>query len=246
MINIFPKKCVALLGGAILLLVCVHDSTGLSEVALDIRESDYTVFARGLRVGDLKTVCTVVPYNEKHVLKFEATTHVNVNFLFYLHRFDKREEALIGDRGAIRYQLVSRDRGKVCEVEGRLDHGRFLLSISENGVKRNIAVERDKYDCTSMECPEIAMKREGEEMKLRLLDLESQKVVIRSYRWVKSEDMTVDGRKISCRVVDFEDENKKCRRWIRPDILGAIIVRQDGRGKEGTYSLRMEHLKDGV
>ncbi len=246
MIYIIPKKCAALLGGMLLLLVCGRDSSGLSEVAPDVRESDYTVFARGLRVGDLKTVCEFVPHNEKHVLKFESRTRVNVNLPFYSYRLDKREEALIGDKGAIRYQLVSRDGEKVREVKGRLEHGLFVLSIGENGVKRNMAVERDNYDCTSMECPETTMKHEGEEMKLRLLDLENQKVVIRSYRWVKSEDVTVDGRKISCRVVDFEDENKKCRRWIRPDILGAIIVRQDGRGREGTYSLRMEHLKEAV
>ncbi|MCM2359954.1 MAG: hypothetical protein NDI77_17515 [Geobacteraceae bacterium] len=47
-------------------------------------------------------------------------------------------------------------------------------------------------------------------------------------------------------MVDFEDPNKKCRRWIRPDELGAIVVRQDGKGKEGSYSLRMTQLRAGA
>ena len=58
--------------------------------------------------------------------------------------------------------------------------------------------------------------------------------------------MTVDDRQIRCRVVDFVDENKKCRRWIRPDAVGAIIVRQDGMGKNGSYSLRIAHMRNGA
>ncbi|MCM2359955.1 MAG: hypothetical protein NDI77_17520 [Geobacteraceae bacterium] len=45
-----------------------------------------------------------------------------------------------------------------------------------------------------MECPEIAMKCEGDEMTLRLLDLETLSVVTRKYRWVKSEEIAVDGQ----------------------------------------------------
>lgn len=80
-------------------------------------------------------------------------------------------------------------------------------------------------------------------MTLRLLDLETLSVVTRRYRWVRSEDVTVDGKQIRCRVVDFEDPNKKCRRWIRPDAPGAVIARQGGKGKDGSYSLRMAQMR---
>jgi hypothetical protein len=96
-----------------------------------------------------------------------------------------------------------------------------------------------------MECPEITMKKEGDEMTLRLLDLETLQVVTRSYRWVKSLDVPVDGRNVRFRVIDFRDRNKQCRRWIRPDAVGAIIARQDGSGRDGSYSLRLTHLKNG-
>jgi len=107
-------------------------------------------------------------------------------------------------------------------------------------------VNRDDYDYTTMECPETRLQREGEERVLRLLDLETLSVVTRRYRWVKSEDVTVDGKRLHCRVIDFEDPNKKCRRWVSTGEPGVIITRQDGKGKSGSYSLRMTHLKDGA
>ena len=81
---------------------------------------------------------------------------------------------------------------------------------------------------------------------MRLLDLETLSVVTRRYTWVRSEDVTVDGKRIRCRVIDFEDPNKKCRRWISAGEPGVIITRQDGKGKSGSYSLRMTHLKGGA
>jgi hypothetical protein len=71
-------------------------------------------------------------------------------------------------------------------------------------------------------------------------------VVTRHYRWVKSEDVAVDGRRVRCRVIDFEDPNKKCRRWIAPDEAGALVVRQDGSGKDGSYSIRLTKFKAGA
>lgn len=77
------------------------------------------------------------------------------------------------------------------------------------------------------------------EMTLRLLDLENLKVVTRKYRWVKRETVKVGGRSIPCTVVDFEDEVKKCRRWVKENDRRILIVRQDGAGGVGSYSLRI-------
>jgi hypothetical protein len=43
--------------------------------------------------------------------------------------------------------------------------------------------------------------------------------------------------------VDFEDVNKKARRWFAEDELGVFIARQDGRDKAGTYSMRAVEQK---
>src|SRR6266567_4056777 len=242
----FRKSCAVLLGAVLLTLLLGVRSNGLTATSAETRESSYTVHAKGLKVGELRSVCSLVPRNEKKALKYEATTRIHADFLVYSYKLDTQEEALVGEEGTVRYRRTTRENGNVCQVEGRLDHGRFLLDISENGARRTMNVGREQYDCTTMECPEVTLQREGEEKALRLLDLEKLAVVTRRYRWVKSEDVVVDGKRINCRVIDFEDPNKKCRRWIRPDELGAIIARQDGKGKGGSYSLRMAHLKNGA
>ena len=223
--------------------MCAWSSIGSTAISAAMKESSYTVFSRGVRVGELKTVCSLIPYNEKKALKFESTTRVNANFLIYSYKLDTDESALVSDEGTVRYQRTTREKDNICQVEGRLEQGKFVLDIRENSVKRTLAVNRERYDYTTIECPEITMKHEGDEMKLRLLDLETLMVVTRSYRWVKSEDVTVNGQQIHCRVIDFEDPNKKGRRWIRPDEVGAVILRQDGTGKSGSYSLRIAQLK---
>jgi hypothetical protein len=217
----------------------------LAAVA-DLLESSYTIHSRGMKVGSLRTVCSFVPRNDKRVLKFESTTRIDADFLVYAYRLQSREEAIVADEGTVYYQRSTKDNGNQTQVEGKLERGRFMIEIKENGKQRTMAVNRESYDFTTMECPEVRIKHEGDEMTVRLLDLETLSVVNRRYRWVKSEDVEVDGRRIRCRVVDFEDPNKKCRRWIKPDELGAVIARQDGKGKAGSYSLRIDHLKSGV
>jgi len=208
-------------------------------------QSRYAIYSHGMRVGELTAIRALVPWDNAQALQFKARTRVDADFLVYCYNLDNEEEAFIGERGTVRYSRKTRENGKELRVDGRLDGDRFLLRISGNGSVRSMVVERSRYDHTTMECPEIAMKREGEELTLRLLDLETLMVVNRRYRWEKSEDVTVDGRKIRCRVVTFEDCNKKCRRWIAPDGSGALIVRQDGTGKDGSYSLRLTKLMNG-
>lgn len=237
------KSCLVAVGAGLMALICAWSSTGSTATTTAMNESNYNVFSRGIRVGELKTVCSLIPYNGKKALKFESSTRVNANFLVYSYKLDTDESALVSDGGTVRYQRTSKDKHSVSQVEGKLEQGKFLLDIRENGVKRTLSVNRDRYDYTTIECPEITMKHEGDEMKLRLLDLETLMVVTRSYRWVKNEDVTVNGQQIHCRVVDFEDQNKKGRRWIRPDEVGVVIMRQDGSGKNGSYSVRMAHLK---
>lgn len=241
----FRKHPVILPVAALVFFVCAWVTVGLTASLPEAREASYTVYAKGIPVGELKTVCTLIPYRKQTALKFESSTRINANFLVYCYRLENHEEAIVGPDGTERYRRSTREKDSVSQVEGRLDHGRFLLDVAENGAKRSMAVNREEYDYTTMECPEITLKREGEEKALRLLDLETLSVVTRRYKWAKSEDVTVDGKRLHCRVIDFEDPHKKCRRWVSVGEPGVIITRQDGTGKSGSYSLRMTHLRGG-
>lgn len=242
----FPKTGTLYLAAAgCLLLATVAGSAGLPENTGVTQDTDYTIHAKGLRVGELRMRYTLLPGKDRKVLQFAATTRISANFLVYSYSLDSHEEALVGEEGTIRYTRTTKEENKPSKVEGHLDNGRFILDIRENGSRRLIKVNREDYDYTTMECPEIYLQHVGEEKTLRLLDLETLSVVKRTYRWVRSEDMMVDGRKVRCRVVEFEDPNKRCRRWIGFGDVGVIIVRQDGTGKNGSYSLRIAHLKCG-
>ena len=72
-----------------------------------------------------------------------------------------------------------------------------------------------------MDCPELRIKKEGESLMVRLLDLETCEVVMRSYRWVKTERLTVNGVTDFFRVVEFRDRNKSGTRWILPSQWGS-------------------------
>lgn len=228
--------------GAVLLFCLVFAAAAAGGADSESRESLYSIFSKGFRVGELKTVCTPVLNGGKKVVKFSSTTKVNANFVLFSYALDTREEALVGNDGAFRYRRTSREKESRAEVEGRLENGQFHFDVNENGARRRIAIDRHSYDHTTMECPETAMKAPGERMSLRLLDLERLEVVVRNYRYVKDETVTVNGARIACKVIDFDDPYKKGRRWIRGDDLGVVIARQDGSGHGGSYSLRMTRL----
>lgn len=203
------------------------------------KESRYKIYSRGIRVGELVSSISHLPGSGEKVLKFVSTCSINANFVVYSYAMENREEALVGENGTFSYLRTERENESRRRVEGKLVNGKFYLQVQENGASRTVVIDRNQYDSTTMECPEVAMKKEGDHLELRLLDLETLSVVTRKYTWVRSEDVTLGGKTFRCRVIDFEDANKKCRRWVKPDGPGVIITRQDGRGKNGSYSLRM-------
>lgn len=205
----------------------------------DARESRYAVYSKGFKVGDFTTHTTLLSDHPKKTIRFDSSTRIHANLLVYSYSLESREESVIGEEGAVRYRATSRENGKSTTTEGHLDQGVFRFTTTVDGVSRSFSIPRDSYDFTTMECPEAVMRPGEREKTLRVLDFEHLAVVRRTYRFVRSEELTVEGRTISCKVIDMEDPNKKCRRWIREDPLGVLIARQDGRGKEGSYSVRL-------
>lgn len=216
-----------------------------SSVSLsDSRESVYEVFSHGLKVGEVKTVCAPLSGERNKTYRFESSTRINAHFLFYSYSLDKKEEAKVGKGGTLHYRRTSLENGKTVHVAGRFEGGAFRFTIDENSSKRDLIVPRENYDYTTMDCPEIALGPGEKERTLRILDLENLVVVKRKYRWVRNEDVDVNGRQIHCKVVDFEDPVRKGRRWVDLDDLGILVARQDGKGKGISYSSKLTSLAD--
>ena len=207
--------------------------------------SHYRISSRGFGVGEMKTVISPTQHAGGRAVKFESDLAINANLLFFKVISKSREDAVIGEHGTLSYQRKGQDNGRSSAVDAALEGGVFRFRMNDNGVARSVAVPRSSYDFTTMDCPETTMKREGDTMEVRLLDMEHARVVTRKFHWVKSEELEVGGKRLHCRVVDFSDPDNSCRRWVSCGERGVIIVRQDGKGKHGPYSLRMVSVADG-
>ena len=206
------------------------------------REAYYSIHAKGMHVGDLQIV--TAPFNREgeRVFRFHSTTRIDAAFLFFGVKSQRAEEAVIGESGTLRYQRSGTENGRKTSVSGEYDGDAFTLRITEGDSRRAEVFKRGSYDFTTMDCPEMTLKQEGEQVTVRLLDLEDCRVVTRRYHWVKSEDLRIGERTVRCRVIDFEDQANRCRRWVMRDELGILIVRQEGRGTSGGYTLKIASL----
>ena len=209
----------------------------------DSRESRFTVYSHGFRVGEAVSHCSMTGNGDNATVLFSNTTKVNASFLVKSYLLDNHEDAVVGKIGTLRYSRTMRENGRQRVVEGALENSSFRIKVTEQASVRRLAIPRESYDYTTMECPEIHMKREGEKMAVRLLDFEMLEVVVRHYNWVRTEELRIGGKTYSFRVVDFEDKNKKGRRWIRVDDVGVMIARQEGSGRSGSYSARLVEYK---
>lgn len=228
-----------ILVGILFVAVFCRAAAASPSKANEVRESRYEVFSHGMKVGQVKTMCGPVVLESKKAYRFESSTSIDVHFLFFSYRLEKKEEAMIGKEGTYNYRRTMQENNKAILVSGKMETGAFRFTINEDGSKRTLVIPRDTYDFTTLDCPEVTMGPGEKEKVLRILDLENLVIVSRKYNWVKDEDVAIDGRKVHCKVIDFEDLNKKGRRWVESDDLGVLVLRQDGRGKGVTYSSRL-------
>lgn len=206
------------------------------------RESLYEVFSHGFKIGEVKTLCAPLSREQRKSYRFESTTHIEADMLFFSYSLDKREEALIGQEGTFDYHRTTRENGRIVKVAGKMDDRAFRFTIDEDGTRRVLVIPRGKYDFTTLDCPEVRMGPDETEKNLRILDLENLTIVNRKYRWVRDEVVAVAGRNIRCKVIDFHDSNKNGRRWIEEDPLGVLVARQDGEGSGVSYTSRLTSL----
>jgi hypothetical protein len=199
----------------------------------------YKIESRGLGIGELKTTTSTAQYKGNRALRFQSELAVDAKLLFFKKIIRSREEVVVGEQGTLSYRKSSEENGKSYCVEGTLEGGSFHFTVQENGSLRKVTVARGSYDYTTMDCFETSLKREGEWVEVRLLDLEHAVVLTRRYRFLKSEEIEAGGRSIRCKLVEFSDSNSSCRRWVSKDERGVIIARQEGSGKGGRYSLRL-------
>jgi hypothetical protein len=210
------------------------------------REATYQINSRGFRVGEMKTTSQPLVRDGRRLILFRSTTAIDAKFLFFSKQSISHDEAIVGENGPIEYRHDRREKGVTREVEARFTETQVKLEIREEGRPRTVVIPRDRYDFTTMDCAEMSLAKEGDRKEIRLLNLENGRIVTRKYVWRKSEEISVSGKKILCRVIDFEDHDNQCRRWVTRDEKGILIARQEGKGDAGSYLLKIATLVESL
>jgi hypothetical protein len=221
-----------------LVVMFLHTSSVTASPVIP-EESRLAVYTHGFKVGEIISRYTRQDEGGHVVVSFTSHTRINADFLVTTYSLEGDEEARIGPEGTLSYRKAWQENGARHLVDGRLEGGTFhCVSTGPNSEVRAITVPRERYDFTTMDCPELRLKREGESLTVRLLDLETCEVVTRHYHWVRTERLTFNGVADLFRVIDFQDRNKSGTRWILPATVGVKIARQDGTSRKGAYSAR--------
>ena len=220
-----------------LIISCLFISPFLSHSSTPERASDYDIWWRGFRIGGGE-ITTHAAGEEK--VAFRSIIHVSAGFPGFRHTLDTVENAVAGPEGTLSYSRTATENGKKTASEGQFKNGVFHLDVTSDGKHTTHSFPHRDYDATTMDCPEKTMGPEKKEMTLRMLDLETAAIVTRKYRWIGNERMTVAQKQLIASVVDYQDEGKKGRRWLRANEPVVQVLRQDGNGEDGSYSLRIK------
>jgi hypothetical protein len=179
---------------------------------------------------------------EGRFVRVRVEQNIKVSLLWLKVQRESTEEALLGPDGVVEFRRRARVDGREIEVDAALRDGRFQFAIREDGRARAWEVPRAGYDITSMDGFELQVAA-GTSVTKRVLSLGELEVTDRTFRGQPAETLQVEGRPVTCRVVDLQDARKQSRRWVREDGWGMAILRQDGRDASGAYSMRLRTAK---
>lgn len=220
-----------------LIISCLFIFPFLSHSSTPERASDYDIWWRGFRIGEGKLTTHAAGEGK---VAFRSIIHVYAGIPGFRHTLDTVENAVAGPEGTLSYSRTATENGKKTASEGQFKNGVFQLYVISDGKHTTHSFPHRDYDATTMDCPEKTMGPEKKEMTLRMLDLETAAIVTRKYRWIGNERMTVARKQLIASVVDYQDEGKKGRRWLRANEPVVQVLRQDGKGEDGSYSLRIK------
>ncbi len=219
--------------------VSLMSGTPLAISSMAGEEIRYVVTTRGFQIGNVIVAQKAFPNQGEQEINFENRTDISASFLWMRHHQSLTERATLKNSNLVRYSRQGKNNDEAVSVDGWLSPGTFNVVVTENGKQRKLLIPRRDYDRTTMECPEAFMDfGAGGKATLRILDMEHLVIVRRNYQLVREDVYRLGEREYHCRVVDFSDIYKSCRRWIGMVDDTIIMFRQDGKSKEGSYSVR--------
>jgi len=203
----------------------------------------YDLASKGMTLTHVEAVRSKVMRDGQECTELRLTTETKFDLLVFKYALKSQEILVTTPTGLVAYSLDSVEDGKRKTIFGQWRQGVFHFDVTEDGQSRTWEAAPAAFDFATDDGPAQRLEPADGAKTFRVLDPEDLAVVARTFRAVAAEPLTVGDRKVTCRVVEIEDDNMKIRRWFTTDELGLVVLREDGCEKRGTYSMRATHME---
>ncbi|MCG8549686.1 MAG: hypothetical protein MI799_04705 [Desulfobacterales bacterium] len=119
-----------------------------------------------------------------------------------------------------------------------------LLSDSDDE-QGDVSVPLDRFDTTCSTLPDCLAKLPPKKQKtIRILDTSELKITTADIAVKRDEQITLAKKTFSSRVFDIKTKESRSTCWISQDGLGAFIVREQGKDKDGPFEYILTEIHE--
>lgn len=156
--------------------------------------------------------------------------------------FESVVSSEIGDSGLQRFDNRMRIEGERHLVSASLETDGLVVAVSAEGDSFSKLFRRGDYDLTSEETPGSLLTEMGRERIVRVLDIDEQEIIRRTFVWIRNETLRIGSLSIPCNVVRFRGRGSKGMQWIGP-ASQPVILREEGADEDGPYRLVLKSIR---
>ena len=156
--------------------------------------------------------------------------------------FESVASSEIGDSGLQHFENRTRIEGERVRVSASLEPDGLVVVASAEGDSFSKLFPRGDYDLTSEETPVPLLTEFGRERIVRVLDLDEQEIIRRTFVWTRDETLRIGSLAIPCKVVRFRDRGTQGVQWIGP-ASHPVILREEGEDEDGPYRLVLKSIR---
>lgn len=116
-----------------------------------------------------------------------------------------------------------------------------------DGLKGDQRIPGDQFDTTAMELPRYLLNHQTGLGETAVGVLDTGQLEIKSWHFSPAgqEVLALAGREFSCWKFSGKSDGEHSLYWVARDKLGAFVVRETGKDKDGPYEIRLKSYKTG-
>lgn len=156
--------------------------------------------------------------------------------------FESIASSEIGDSGLQRFDHRMTIEGERIHVSASLEPDGLVVLASAQGESFSKRFRHGDYDLTSEETLASRLTEMGLERTVKVLDLDEQEIIQRTFVWIHNETLRIGSLSIPCKVVRFRDRGSKGTQWLGLDSH-PLILREEGEDEDGTYRLVLKSVR---